>query len=265
MKSESCSGFPSNDRFIKTKPPSLVYGNGGQCFKREIEYQRNIVFCLGLSAWKAPLHPSFCCRKWAGLPQIAIKPCSGNGTPADALPPIECTAAVLDISLNLFVSWKLNLRRFLTFHTGIPDTMLYICMQCPAALRSTAHPCADLKKYVSCRPTKQHHCALVCFPCSGYRACSCVFSQYSALNNKQTVQISSASLPLPCETDSRCFPQYLPQQLSMELTKPTALRRRKPVFRSHAPTTEHGIDKARCPATQKARFPQYMPQQLSME
>ena len=103
------------------------------------------MFCLGLSAWKAPLHPSFCCRKWAGLPQIAIKPCSGNGTPADALPPIECTAAVLDISLNLFVSWKLNLRRFLTFHTGIPDTMLYICMQCPAALRSTAHPCADLK------------------------------------------------------------------------------------------------------------------------
>jgi hypothetical protein len=127
----SCSGFPSSDRFIKTKPPSLVYGNGGQCFKREIEYQRNIVFCLGLSAWKAPLHPSFCCRKWAGLPQIAIKPCSGNGTPADALPPNECTAAVLDISLNLFVSWKLNLRRFLTFHTGIPDTMLYIACSAP--------------------------------------------------------------------------------------------------------------------------------------
>ena len=198
------------------------------------------MFCLGLSAWKAPLHPSFCCRKWAGLPQIAIKPCSGNGTPADALPPIECTAAVLDISLNLFVSWKLNLRRFLTFHTGIPDTMLYICMQCPAALRSTAHPCADLR--------------------------ICIMPPYKAASLCIGV-LSMLWLP---SMFMRFFAVFRPQQQTggadLLCITPAALRNRQPVFFAvHAPTTEHGIDKARCPATQKARFPQYMPQQLSME
>jgi hypothetical protein len=68
----------------------------------------------------------------------------------------------------------------------------------------------------------------------------------------------------------RFFAVFRPQQQTggadLLCITPAALRNRQPVFSAvHAPTTEHGIDKARCPATQKARFPQCMPQQLSME